>query len=207
MRNLLLLAFLIICLKIDATSQPAIRSFSLIDRESVEVLTIKPRCYIEFTSKHFNSRTLDSVRYLQGKILSITDTSIIIAPTYDYIIRRYHTDSIQQFIKQQKDANYSVNLGFKNIEQVNYQTYNSQNWNGIGISSMIIGGIISLFVAPLISLNYKEGGFNSSRYLTCASIGLGCIMIGIPITVCNQEKEFYLNQPENSKRKTIWKFK
>ena len=118
MRNLLLLAFLIICLKIDATSQPAIRSFSLIDRESVEVLTIKPRCYIEFTSKHFNSRTLDSVRYLQGKILSITDTSIIIAPTYDYIIRRYHTDSIQQFIKQQKTQIILSTWGLKILNRL-----------------------------------------------------------------------------------------
>jgi len=64
-----------------------------------------------------------------------------------------------------------------------------------------------LIVAPLVSINYKSGGFNSTTYFTCAGIGLGILTIGIPLSVLNKEKEYFINQPDEGKKQIIWRFK
>jgi len=99
-----------------------------------------------------------------------------------------------------------VYLKWNEIEKISYQSRNSSNWQGIGMSSMIIGGIASLLVAPLISFNYKNGNFSTKTFFTCAGIGFGFIIIGIPITVCNEGEEYYLAKPENMNVKTIWRY-
>jgi len=207
MRNILLLTIAVFCLAFKSSSQTVVTSFKLINGKTIEIVNCIPTNYLEFTTRRFDINNGFSTRYLQGEIRLITDSSIVIAPRIDHIVNEFSSDSIQYIDKNFKKPHYTVNLEFKKIEIINYHSRIAQNWQGIGFSSIIIGGLTALIVAPLVSINYKSGGFNSTTYFTCAGIGLGILTIGIPLSVLNKEKEYFINQPDEGKKQIIWRFK
>ena len=177
---------MILGITINVRPQSPIQSFTLTNNKSEKIVKCASHCYLEFKTIEIPLAIGDSIRQLQGDILTISKNYVTIAPNIDITKKRYPFDSVQYLEKRQREPNYHVNLNIPSIEKISYQTNNSLNWEAIGYSTIIIGGLTSLFVAPLISINYKNGGFNANRYITCASIGLGLITIGIPIAVCNK---------------------
>jgi len=190
---------------LDAGSQTLLKSFSLTDKTKVVKLECDAQNLIRFTTRSFPLKNGDSTRVLLGDILRISDSAFVIAPQIDEIHMNYQTDSVHTIVKNKKIATYSVRLDWKNLESICYQPYRASSWEDVGYSCVVIGGLVSLLVAPLISIRYHEGGFNTARYITCASIGLGFVTIGIPLGVCNGEKKFFFIQPENRKPIKIWK--
>jgi hypothetical protein len=76
----------------------------------------------------------------------------------------------------------------------------------------IAGGIITtssaltlLMVAPLVSIQYKEGGFNADRYFLWAGASLAGLAIGIPLTIFSGTKTYRLsNYHSNTPCPNCW---
>ena len=184
-----------------------LRSFALTSKNQTVTIKYEAYDFLEFQlnkEKHFNGY---SQRFIQGGVVKYSDSSVTFAPESDYLFFDCMPDSTRVIERHQKPSHYQLDIQSANIEKITFHSRNSQNWQGIGVSGIILGGIASLFVAPLISINYKSGGFNTKTYFTCAGIGLGFITISIPVTVLNKEEEYYLTQPGEGKFRTIWKIK
>jgi len=207
MRNLLLLTVAISFFAYNSGAQNGINSFRLFNNKTTETVNCIPTSFLEFTTRAISISNGQSTRYLQGEIRAITDSSIIIAPRIEHTVNEFGRDSVEYIDKTFRKPHYNINLKFADIEKINYHTRNAQNWQGIGWSSLIIGGFTALVVAPLASINYKNGGFNTKTYFTCAGIGLGILTIGIPLSVLNKEKEYYINQPQDGRQEVIWSIK
>jgi hypothetical protein len=60
-------------------------------------------------------------------------------------------------------------------------------------------------VAPLVSINYKNGDFNQSRYYTTAGIGLIGIGASIPIYFIFRDKKIKIYQNDGVATKNTWR--
>jgi hypothetical protein len=163
--------------------------------------------FLEFVFPDSKDSNVSIYRSVQGTITKITKDSLILHLTLDYIIQR-NQDYLQiETRKIYQNPTEYLKLRFDQLSQINYQSKNSNNWVEIGASSILLGSLISLILAPLISINYKTGQVNSTRYITCASIGLAFVAIGIPIVASSKEKKFYLKKDHAPKNSKIWRIK
>jgi hypothetical protein len=76
-----------------------------------------------------------------------------------------------------------------------------------------MGSIISVFsvsalllAAPLVSINYKNGTFNSNRYFSWAYTSMAGIAISLPISILSKEKKYKLTLRNKVKDKKYWYF-
>ncbi len=83
----------------------------------------------------------------------------------------------------------------------------SRKFNTSGISPTIVlfSAITTLFVAPLMSINYKTGDFNQSKYYTTAGIGLIGLGASIPIYFIFRDKEINIYKNDGVVTKKTWR--
>ena len=65
-----------------------------------------------------------------------------------------------------------------NLDALNTITYSSPSrtfFESFGRTTTILSALTTAVIAPLVSINYKNGGFNKNRYYTVA----GCGLIGL----------------------------
>lgn len=163
--------------------------------------------YLEFVIPANNDAYRSNYRSVQGIITRLTNDSLTINLTSDKLFEVSSDCS-----HKESTTTYTIPTGYcifglNQVSQINYQSKQSANWVQIGASSLFIGSLISLIVAPLISINYNTGQVNSARYITCASIGLTFVAIGIPIMVCSKEKTYYLKRDQAPGKSRIWTIK
>jgi hypothetical protein len=101
----------------------------------------------------------------------------------------------------------SIRIDLKDILKIEKKGYTAGVWESFGIGSIVVGSFTTLVLAPLISIDYKNGEFNSSRYFKTAAVGLGFVTIGIPLTILTKKKTYYFKRKENGKATKIWKVK
>jgi hypothetical protein len=79
------------------------------------------------------------------------------------------------------------------------------NTSGISPTIALFSTITTLIVAPLVSINYKTGDFNQSKYYTTAGIGLIGIGASIPLYFVFKDKQINLYQNDGVVTKKTWR--
>jgi len=137
--------------------------------------------------------------FLSGNELTIlaecVKGSVKYADSINYIKKQYR--NLQSYTKEKIDL--------ENISHIIYQSDRASIREEGGYAMIFIGSIVSLVVAPLISINYSNGDFRTKRYITTAGIGAGMMCIGIPLSVFNKKKEIHFKQPKDKTVKSLWK--
>lgn len=95
-----------------------------------------------------------------------------------------------------------INLRLNEIEKIE----NYRSWfytpSTIGWLSLVSGIVVS----PLISIDYKNGSFNSQRFLKTSAISLGIAAPSLLIAYKFGKHTSYINHGEK-KNKKLWKIK
>lgn len=100
-----------------------------------------------------------------------------------------------------KEPEISLNLADAGKLIINSKT--SSNVAGIGRLLVTLGSLTALVAAPLVSIRYADGGFNSDRYFKVAGVGLAGVVVGIPLVLLSKPKTYVLKDFQGNK-KELW---
>ncbi len=172
--------------------------------------------YINYAESNLDKGVLKQTGSFNGAIKDFTDTSIRFIFQQEnieidfengktaYIENIYYkedTNNEDYFSRSEKFAEKEILI--KNISDIEI----SRKFNTSGISPTIalFSTIATLIVAPLVSINYKNGDFNQSRYYTTAGIGLIGIGASIPIYFIFKDKKINIYQNDGVATKKTWR--
>jgi len=101
---------------------------------------------------------------------------------------------------------YLRNISLINLYQIDYTSPSRYFFWTFGSATTVLSVVATAIVAPLVSINYKDGGFNKDRYFAVAGSGLIGLSIGIPLTVAGKQRAYKLTDRNFSegKGKGLW---
>lgn len=141
--------------------------------------------------------------YLQGTIESISDTAI------NY--KTWSETSNLSYLNGNESEIYNTfesdNLRTIPINQLEYLQYSSPTrtfFNSLGGAIAGFSSLTTLLVAPLVSINYKNGSFNKKRYFAVAGSGLIGLAVSIPITSLSKPKKYQLIEKSADPEEDYW---
>ena len=59
-------------------------------------------------------------------------------------------------------------------------------------------------VAPLLSIDYGKGAFNSSQYFRLAGYSLGTAGVGVALLIGSKKRRFDIQRPGQAASKKLW---
>lgn len=95
----------------------------------------------------------------------------------------------KQFYDIQGDL---VEIDPMTISSIYYQGNAANTVNVISATLTALGYTTALLVAPLVSINYKTGDFNSDRYYKVAGAGLIAVGVSLPLAILTSGRTFEL---------------
>ena len=105
-----------------------------------------------------------------------------------------------------KDSLRIQKVNFENLNYLSYFSPTRQTVSNLGMFISTLSTITTLVVAPLVSINYKNGDFNKNRYYKFAGGGLIGFSVGLPFALLNS-KTYNLSHKNGEKSKKHWFFK
>lgn len=105
--------------------------------------------------------------------------------------------------KSKRNYQPEISVNLMEARQVTLNSKTSKNITGVGRLLITFGSLTALVVAPLVSINYAEGGFNSERYFKVASVGFAGSALGIPLIYLAIPKTYVLKDFSGND-KEIW---
>jgi len=172
--------------------------------------------YINYEESNLEKGIINQSGSFNGAIKNFTDSSIRfifqqenINIDYEsgktaYIENNYYKEIGKDDDPFMRDENLiEKEILTKNI--TNIQISHSFNTSGISPTIALFSTITTLIVAPLVSINYKTGDFNQSKYYTTAGIGLIGIGASIPIYFVFRDKKIKLYQNDGVVTKKTWR--
>jgi len=166
--------------------------------EDISVTINEP--FTDSTIKEQNS-------YTGGEISNLHDSILGIRTTYYKTVIKYEGDSSITHVKNHHyEERYvqTVNLHF--VKNVSYSNSARSSWNAFSAGVLFYSILDILVVAPLVGINYKEGGFNSNKYFKWAGIGLIGFGVFLPVNLCSFPKKYFITQRNSKKDKHYWYF-
>ena len=95
-------------------------------------------------------------------------------------------------------------IAIQTIKTIQYSTRTSGSIYGVAAALCILSGTTALAVAPLVSLNYKNGDFNSAKYKTWAGAGLIGMAVTLPVMYIFREKKYNITWNPALNRANYW---
>ena len=202
MKKLLLLSLsVLICFSVYSQNNDLLL-FKLPDKK--QTIKIKPGAWLSLNQKSFTTDSLRINTTISGTLNFAANDSINMM--VEYISTSHELDSalIQQIVIYRKggwpyEAFKSESYSLSNIDMLRYQNKSAHVFREIGEYLMVASVITAAVVAPLVSIDYKNGTFNMDTYksvLIAGGIGIG---VSIPILIFSQKK--YVNLKEGGKTK------
>jgi hypothetical protein len=152
--------------------------------------------------------TVDGNLYqLMPDSIWVTDITSENVSTY-YIPEKYNPEDFGDW--GYKSATYSgaEKLGRKiklsSIQQIYYSSPQRTNRFGFGGALLGFSCFEILVVSPLVSIKYREGGFDSRQYFTWAGIGLCGVGVSIPLLAFNHTKRYFITEKNKKSDKNYW---
>lgn len=193
-------------------SKPLYNFYLVNSANTSKQILIKRRIAVDLTYNAINFDTSiikDQNIRLSGYIENMSDTSVSFVVWSESmslelkngVSKNTETDYFFTYNWEYRDININ------NIEYVTYTSPARETLNSIGLIITGYSVITTLLVAPLVSINYREGGFNSDRYFIWAGAGLAGLTIGIPLLSLADEKSYKIANSANTSDKNYWYLK
>ncbi|MFN6377787.1 MAG: hypothetical protein ACK4WD_00825 [Flavobacteriales bacterium] len=152
---------------------------------------------------------LEKTIVLHGFIRKENQSSVIFDMWRENIYLE-HENGIESEIHNNYPYSQDENLRKINIENINYIDYTSPSLDvlqTIGSAATFLSIVSTVIVAPLLSINYKNGDFNQDRYYTMAGAGLIGLSVGIPLQLFSNSRSYKITSPGSTKAKDLWYIK
>ncbi|MEQ8706631.1 MAG: hypothetical protein RIC19_22050 [Phaeodactylibacter sp.] len=98
-------------------------------------------------------------------------------------------------------------LPLEEVHLICYRTPAVERLNKAGKALMAAGAAGALLVAPLASIDYGEGSFNSDRYFRITGYSLITAGVGVAVKLSTRKRNFAILQPGESPDKNRWTLK
>jgi hypothetical protein len=95
-------------------------------------------------------------------------------------------------------------VDLRHLTSLKYTNPTRELIGNLGNVTLGFSTLTALFVAPLVSINYKSWEFNKNRYFKVAGSGLIGIAVGIPLMTIGQPKEYTLTNKWGEKNWDYW---
>lgn len=134
-----------------------------------------------------------NTHHLNGYIKGITDSTIDVTSHYESIYIEYKNGTYSSTEKgytsqEQLDLNEGRRtLPILSVKYTNCKSKGKQKCSFMG-GYMIAASLLTFAAAPLVSIDYIHGGFNSERFRKVAVGGAICLSASIPFCVIGRSK-------------------
>lgn len=179
--------------------------------DSTKKVKLVPKIAYELNYKEQITDTLINFKTvtLQGYIVNLNKTalnfdfsneSVYLKLKNGFESRTYNDYSSFSYFNNDNKRN--INL--KNLNYIDYTSPSRDFFRTFGYTTTFLSALTTVIVAPLVSINYKNGGFNKNRYYTVAGSGLIGLSVGIPLIVFSKPKTYKLTDKNINLGKNLW---
>lgn len=95
-------------------------------------------------------------------------------------------------------------IQIEDIQSIYYSNSKRNFFNSVGAVLTSCSMATALLIAPLISINFKNGDFDKEKYYKTAISGLIGFGVGIPLLAIGQEKEYFITTKNGETGKNFW---
>jgi hypothetical protein len=185
--------------------------FLLNSIDSTKSVKLVPRITysLNYSEATDDTLILEKTIVLHGFIRKENQSSVIFDMWRENIYLE-HENGIESEIHNNYPYSQDENLRKINIENINYIDYKSPSLDAlqtIGSAATFLSIVSTVIVAPLLSINYKNGDFNQDRYYTIAGAGLIGLSVGIPLQLFSNSRSYKITSPGSTKAKDLWYIK
>lgn len=145
-------------------------------------------------------------RILDGQLVSGTDKRVKIIPaieeqhiTLDNGLRKVNITEYDELKGLQP-----LSIEVPQIEAIAYRSHFAKKLEKTGSFLTLIGGISALVVAPLVSIDYKNGDFDKDRYFLWAGSSLAATGLGVGILIGSGKKKYQIKAPGQTTTNKQW---
>jgi len=146
---------------------------------------------------------------LEGYIVNHTESSIDYKVLTESIYLKLKDGSNTWLENNYKNCNYSGNdnlrnISLKNLNYIKYTGPRRKLFETVGTVATALSVLTTFIIAPLISINYKNGSFNKDKYFTVSSRGLIGLYVGVPLILFSRPKAYKLTEKNTNQGKKYW---
>jgi len=137
----------------------------------------------------------------RGQALKIENDSLILRPNklnQDILYKSGGYKTTSQWLKNNVPH---ISISLKDIEKISICHKTTEAISGLVWGLSVVSAVA---VAPLVSIKYKNGGFNKDRYATVAGISIATFATALTIQLTLSHKTYYTKTKGNKK---VWSLK
>lgn len=169
--------------------------------DSSRSVLIKRKAPPEF---HIRLDTVSGFKKVSGFIQDATDTTVKILVESENMEIEMRNGVISTI-----ENDYSLATEFRTlrIQDVSYLKYSNpfrKTFNSAGSTISTLSLLSGLLIAPLVSMDFSNGVFNSTRYLNWTKASIGGLAIGIPITLLSKPRTYEVTANRMKGDRKFW---
>ena len=145
-------------------------------------------------------------RLLNGKLLDTQKKLIRVLPADEV-----KTLDFNNGLAKKEEIRYGnirglppISLPVADIGHLTYRRKGAEDWNNLGVVVTTLSALSALVIAPLASINYSKGEFNSDQYFRWAGYSLGLTGVGVALLIGSKKRHFDLQRPGQAAGKKLW---
>lgn len=145
-------------------------------------------------------------RMLDGKLLDINKGLIRILPKEEVKTLTFSNGLAKKETVRYEDikALPPISLSIADIDHLSYRKKGAEgraNWGAFVTSLGVLGALVA---APLVSIGYGNGTFNSDRYFRWAGYSLGLSGVGGAMVISSKKRHFSIQRPGQPAASNLW---
>lgn len=147
----------------------------------------------------------DCDAYFYGTIVTCSDSSFTMKIQREDRDFTYTSGGTGTFHNYSADRQRQYRqFRFNTQTSIEYQSPFSRSVNGFWNLTGGLSFLTAIFVAPLVSIDYRHWEFNKNRYFRVAGIGLAGIVVSVPLSACFKERSYALTKHGGFRSKHYW---
>lgn len=180
----------------NVTDNSKSHNFYLVDSEDSTKkirLSVKSELSVKYHRKTIDRKEADHEQFFEGTLINLTDKTATFLMTGDYAQKTNklggdETTNISYYTEDNTGIYRTIDIS--EIEAITYAKPYKNTLNIIGGVFVVIGSNVALLLAPLVSIKFKDGSFNSKRYFATAGGGLGGMVLGFTMLAMSGSKTY-----------------
>ncbi|MEO5644529.1 MAG: hypothetical protein ABIQ40_17755 [Bacteroidia bacterium] len=177
---------------------------------SIKIKIDKYSSNSDFYTKIFTPDSMQITRtWYSGPITTLNDTSIVI---------RCRQENSHTYLEEEDaklgETTMSYNgfyeptreIKLNSISSFRYSSTRKESAFTTGALFTFIASFSTLVIAPLVSIKYSQGGFNTHRYFLWTGAGLCALGVSVPIMIFTHPKTYLISSKNSPPNKKHWYF-